>query len=76
MLDVKDLLERAKADRERAAQTRADAARLTGLCDRLQAREGAVALDRRATVLEAMASGQLVTLSRHWRRLGRQAQTC
>ena len=67
MLDVTDLLKRAKADRERAAQTRADAARLSGLCDRLQAREGAVALDRRATVLEAMAKGQMVTLSRQWR---------
>jgi hypothetical protein len=67
MLDVKNLLERAKADRERAAQTRVEAARFTGLCDRLQVREGAVALDRRATVLEAMASAQMVALSRQWR---------
>ncbi|WP_395711134.1 hypothetical protein [Reyranella sp.] len=68
MLDVTDLLERAKTDRERAARTRAKAARLTGLCDRLQVREGAVVLDRRATVLEAMANRQMVTLARQWRR--------
>jgi hypothetical protein len=68
MIDVEDLLERAKADRERAARTRAEAARFTELCDRLQARQGAVALDRRATLLEAMANGQMVTLSRLWRR--------
>ena len=68
MLDIKDLLERARADRERAAQTRVAAARITGLCDRLQAREGAVTLDRRATVLEAMANAQMVALSRQWRR--------
>ena len=59
MLDVKNLLERAKADRDRAAQTRVDAARFTGLCDRLQARESAVALDRRAAVLERMATAQM-----------------
>lgn len=76
MLDVKDLLERAKADRERAAQTRADVARLTGLCDRLQAREGAVVLERRATVLEAMANRQMVALSRQWRRGSRHPGTC
>ena len=68
MRDIKDLLERAKADRECAAQTRVDAARITELCDRLRVREGAVALDRRATVLEAMANGQMVALSRQWRR--------
>lgn len=70
MLDVEDLLERAKADRARAHQARLEANRFTGLCDRLQAREGAVALDRRATVLELMANAQLVTLSRsrQWRR--------
>lgn len=68
MLDVEDLLERAKADRERADRTRMNAARSTDLCERLQAREGAVALDRRATVLEALANGQMVALSRLWRR--------
>jgi hypothetical protein len=68
MLDVMDLLERAKADRERATQTRVDAERFTGLCDRLQAREGAVALDRRAAVLEAMANTQMAALSRQTRR--------
>ena len=68
MLDIEDLLERAKADRARAARTRADAARVTELCGRLQAREGAVTLDRRATVLEAMANAQMVAISRQVRR--------
>jgi hypothetical protein len=70
MLDIEDLLERATADRARAAQARVEADRFTGLCDRLQVREGAVTLDRRATVLELMANAQLVTLSRsrQWRR--------
>lgn len=64
MLDVTDMLDRAKADRERAAQTRVDAARTTGLCNRLKAREGAMALDRRAAVLEAMATAQSAIGSR------------
>jgi hypothetical protein len=64
MLDVMGLLERAKADRERAAQIRVNAARFTGLCDRLQAREAAVALDRRAAVLVEMATVQMAALSR------------
>lgn len=68
MLDIENLVERARADRERADRARVEAARLTGLCDRLRAREGAVALERRATVLEAMANAQVVTLSRLLRR--------
>lgn len=64
MTDVVELLERAKADREHAARTRVDAAGFTGLCDRLLVREGAVALDRRAAVLEAMANAQMAAPSR------------
>ena len=59
-----DLLEHAKAVRQRAAHIREDAAALTRLSDRLQAREGAMALDRQATVLEVRAAQQTAGLSR------------
>jgi class 3 adenylate cyclase len=59
-----DLLEHAKANRQRAAHVREDAAEFTRLSDRLQAREGAMVLDRQAAVLEARAAEQIAALSR------------
>ena len=59
-----DLLEHAKAVRQRAAHIRADAAELSRLSDRLQVREGAVALDRQAAVLEERAAEQIASISR------------
>ena len=58
VLDTMDLLERAKAKRARAARMREDAARFMPLSERLQAREGAMALDRQASVLEPRAAEQ------------------
>ena len=60
---LSDLLEHAKAVRQRAAHIRADAAELSRLSDRLQVREGAVALDRQAAVLEVRAAQQTAELS-------------
>ena len=59
-----DLLEYAKAVRQRASHIREDAAELTRLSDRLQAREVAMALDRQAAVLEVRAAEQIASLSR------------
>jgi len=53
-----DLLEHAKAVRQRAAHIREDAAELTRLSDRLQAREGAMDFDRQAAVLEVRAANR------------------
>ena len=61
---LSDLLEHAKAVRQRAAHIRADAAELSRLSDRLQVREGAVALDRQAAVLEVKAAQQIAGFSR------------
>ena len=61
---LSDLVEHAKAVRQRAAHIREDAAGLTQLSDRLQVREGAMALDRKAAVLELRAAQQIVALSR------------
>ena len=59
-----DLLEHAKAVRQRAAHIREDAAELARLSDRLQAREGAMALDRQAAVLEVRQPSKSRGLSR------------
>ena len=61
---LSDLLEHAKVVRRHAAHIRADAAELSRLSDRLQVREGAVALDRQAAVLEVRAAQQIAGLSR------------
>jgi hypothetical protein len=61
---LSDLLEHAKAVRQRAARIREEATELNLMSDRLQAREGAMALDRQAAVLEVRAAQQIAALSR------------
>ena len=61
---LSDLLEHAKAVRQRVARIREVATELNLLSDRLQAREGAMALDRQAAVLEVRAAQQIAALSR------------